>query len=368
MRVVLIFSFLSLSLFSLQVPLSLISQKMDYLLLHRLSLLPKCTPNWAEWTQLANTAESLQTVPDKDRVHIAVVGKYTGLQDSYLSLIKAIEHAAIALRVSVKVDWIESTDLESSEPSSSDPSSSSSSSSSHVGERDDSAYSKAMKLLLGAHGILVPGGFGDRGISGKILAINHARTRSIPFFGICLGMQVAVIEFARNVLGISKANSEEFDKSAEEKVVVYMPEISKTQMGGTMRLGRRTTHFVEKYRRISKVQALYKQSAGTASVFGISIREDMRGDVISVDERHRHRYEVNPHYVPQLEEGGLLFVGMDDKKERMEVVEIADHPFFVGVQYHPEFQSRPQWPSPPFLGFIQAADVFARRVKEGEAE
>ena len=211
--------------------------------------------------------------------------------------------------------------------------------------------------------MLVPGGFGDRGIAGKILAIHHARTNLIPYFGICLGMQVAVMEYARNVLGICKATSEEFDASAEDKVVIFMPEISKSQMGGNMRLGKRTTHFVEKYRSISKVQKLYKQSVGAAAKYGISIVEDENGDVISIDERHRHRYEVNPKYVSRLEEGGLLFVGMDEQKERMEVVEIPEHPFFIGVQYHPEFQSRPQWPSPPFIGFIRAADSFAKKQR-----
>ena len=217
--------------------------------------------------------------------------------------------------------------------------------------------------MKNAHAILVPGGFGDRGIEGKIKAINFARVNRIPYFGICLGMQMAVIEYTRNVLGLSNANSEEFSPDCEPKAVVFMPEISKEQMGGTMRLGRRTTLFVEKHRKDSVVRKLYQEGMmRNYKDYGIRISADSEGLVSGVDERHRHRYEVNPKLVEELEEAGMAFVGMDVDGERMEVIELSgeDHPYFVGVQYHPEFQSRLQWPSPPFVGFIRAAAVQAK--------
>mmetsp|Transcript_200 Transcript_200/g.306 ORF Transcript_200/g.306 Transcript_200/m.306 type:complete len:561 (+) Transcript_200:146-1828(+) len=322
-----------------RVPLSLIAQKMDYLLLHRLSKLPKQTPDWTEWTQLADVVDSLRSCGDL-RVRIAVVGKYTGLQDSYLSLIKALEHSSFSEKVPMKIEWIESGDLESVETS--------------------ETYQTAMNTLCQSHAILVPGGFGDRGIEGKVKAINYARTKNVPFLGICLGMQVAVIEFARSILGIEDANSEEFVPECPNKAIVFMPEITKERLGGTMRLGRRTTHFVEKHRGQSKLQKLYKESTRNCLDYGIIISENDDGEVISVDERHRHRYEVNPELVSQLEEHGMSFVGMDDQCQRMEMIEIFSHPYFVGVQYHPEFQSRPQWASPPFVGFIRAAEAFMK--------
>jgi CTP synthase len=348
-----------------RVPLSLVAQRMDYLILHRLSRLPKCTPTWTEWSQLADIADQLQNAPS--RVRIAIVGKYTGLQDSYLSIIKAIEHASIAERVPIKIDWIESTDLEITPPQ---PPNIASRVGSFISPppappKGPTPHESAMELLRHADGILVPGGFGDRGIEGMISAIHHARVKSVPFFGICLGMQVAVLEYARNVLQLSKANSEEFDADCEHNVVIFMPEISKFYMGGTMRLGKRTTYFVEKHLRQSQVQKLYGEHHAVAGLYGIKIELNDEKEVLSVDERHRHRYEVNPKYVQQLEDAGLRFVGMDEKKERMEVCELFEHPFYVGVQYHPEFQSRPQWPSPPFMGFVRRSDEhFKRRASE----
>ncbi len=182
---------------------------------------------------------------------------------------------------------------------------------------------------------MVPGGFGDRGIEGKILACNYARTHNIPYLGICLGLQIAVIEICRNVLGWNDANSAEFSESASPQVIVYMPEISKTQMGGTMRLGKRTTVFRDKHSVICK---LY-------------------GGVERVDERHRHRYEVNPELAPEIEaKSHLRFVAQDETGKRMEIIEMGGgHPYFVGVQYHPEFLTRPMKPSPPFHGLLLAA-------------
>jgi CTP synthase len=242
-------------------------------------------------------------------IHIAVVGKYTGLVDSYLSVIKALQHASFEVGRKLVIDWIEATDLEKS--------------------NDNSAW----KSLRSADGVLVPGGFGDRGIEGKILAANYARTTNKPYLGVCLGLQVAVVEFCRNVLGWEGANSTEFDEQTPHPVVVFMPEISKSHLGGTMRLGSRPTIFqVEN----SHIRTLY-------------------GDSLHVDERHRHRYEVNPDCVDAIESKGLKFVGKDETGQRCEIFELEDHPYFVGTQYHPEFKTRPNRPSPPFLGLLEAA-------------
>lgn len=180
--------------------------------------------------------------------------------------------------------------------------------------------------------MLVPGGFGYRGIEGKIRACQWARENKKPFLGICLGLQVAVIEFARNVLGLTDANSTEMDSDTKNPLVIDMPEHHTGWMGGTMRLGKRTTVFK-----------------------GDSVIRKLYGNPESVDERHRHRYEVNPSYVEQLESKGLKFVGQDTEKERMEIFELENHPYYVATQYHPEYLSRPLKPSPPFLGFILAS-------------
>jgi len=201
-------------------------------------------------------------------------------------------------------------------------------------------YHEAWQHLCSVDGVLVPGGFGDRGIEGMIKACHWARTEKKAFLGVCLGMQCAVIELCRSVLGLSKANSGEFDKKTEHKVVIDMPEHTTGKMGGTMRLGLRRTVFVEDCK--SVLQKLY-------------------GGVPAVEERHRHRYEVNPEYVSRIEDKGLKFVGQAvphdeyDKETRMEICELNDHPYFVGVQFHPEYISQPLKPSPPYLGLILAA-------------
>ncbi|KAG0454856.1 hypothetical protein HPP92_024148 [Vanilla planifolia] len=200
-------------------------------------------------------------------------------------------------------------------------------------EESPDVYDAAWSLLKGADGILVPGGFGARGIQGKILAAKYARENNIPFLGVCLGMQIAVIEFARNVMNLHDANSTEFDANTRNPCVVFMPEGSKTHMGGTMRLGLRRTYFIVKDCKSAK---LY-------------------GNVKYVDERHRHRYEVNPDWVAKLEKSGLSFVGKDESGRRMEVLELPMHPYYIGVQFHPEFKSRPAKPSPAFIGLIAAS-------------
>ncbi|KAL6618747.1 hypothetical protein ACP70R_033886 [Stipagrostis hirtigluma subsp. patula] len=259
-------------------------------------------PKLAEWTERASKFDKLKTP-----VRIAMVGKYTGLSDSYLSVLKALLHASVALERKLVVDWVPSCDLEDS-----------------AEKETPEAFEKAWDLLKGADGVLVPGGFGDRGVQGKILAAQYARENNVPYLGICLGMQIAVIEFARSVMKLHGANSTEFDPDTKTPCVIFMPEGSKTHMGATMRLGSRRTFF-------------------------------QYGNASYIDERHRHRYEVNPDMVPEFEKAGLSFVGRDESGERMEIIELPTHRFFIGAQFHPEFKSRPGKPSPLFLGLVAAA-------------
>ncbi|KMU86859.1 CTP synthase [Coccidioides immitis H538.4] len=251
---------------------------------------------------------------------VALVGKYTSLHDSYLSVIKSLEHSAMACGRKLNLVWVDASHLEKSTASES-----------------PELYHKAWHEVCTADGILVPGGFGTRGTEGMIAAANWARTKPKPYLGVCLGMQIAVIEYARNVCKLPNAGSVELGgEGVDDPVVIYMPEIDKVNLGGTMRLGLRPTIFQEGTE-WSKLRALY----------GVSNE--------SIDERHRHRYEVNPEYVQCLSETGLNFIGKDDKGERMEILELKDHPWFVGVQFHPEYLSRVLSPSKPYLGFVAAS-------------
>ena len=261
-----------------------------------------------EWKAMAYHLDTLT-----EEVHIAMVGKYTDLSDAYLSVIKSLQHAAMAVDRKLVIDWIEASHLEDG--------------------WDGEEHNTAWKALREADGVLVPGGFGDRGVEGKIKAAHYARTEDVPYLGICLGLQIATIEFCRNVLGMKGANSTEFEDNPEHAAVVFMPEISKTHLGGTMRLGSRPTLWQHDG---STIRALY-------------------GPGDAVDERHRHRYEVNPDLIERIEEAGLVFVGKDESGQRCEIFELNDHPYYVGVQFHPEFKSRPGRPSPPFLGLLKAA-------------
>ncbi|GBE87448.1 CTP synthase [Sparassis latifolia] len=254
-----------------------------------------------------------------DEVTIVLVGKYTDLQDSYMSVSKSLEHSAFRCNRKLTLKWVDSSDLEP-EMQNSNP----------------ARYHDAWRALVSAGGILVPGGFGVRGTEGMLMAIKWAREQKIPFLGICFGFQLAVIEFARNVCGLPTATSMEFDKDTPHPLIIFMPEISKTHLGGTMRLGLRPTVFDQESEKWSKVRKLY-------------------GGAGKIWERHRHRYEVNPAYIEKLTESGLAFVGKDEKGERMQVLELPDHPYFVAFQAHPEFCTRPLNPSPPFLGFVAAA-------------
>jgi len=248
-----------------------------------------------------------------------MVGKYTDLTDAYLSVIKSLEHASAFVNEKVEIKWIEASHLQEN-------------------HQNESEKKEAWETLKSVNGILVPGGFGDRGIEGKILACKYSRENKIPYFGICLGLQIAVIEYSRNVLGITGANSEEFDPNSKDPVVVFMPEIDKYRYGGTMRLGKRMTYFKDTE---SLSSILYRR------IWGIQDN--------NIWERHRHRYEVNPKYVERIQDAGLKFVAQDNSGNRQEIIELVGHPFFLGVQYHPEFKSRPNKPSPPFVGFLLAA-------------
>ena len=297
-----------------QVPIMLEEQGVTELLAKTLSFdIPKKRPFLKEWKEMADHVDTLENA---EEVHIAVAGKYTDLSDSYLSVIKALQHASFSVNRKLVIDWIESSDLDDDAKDSSPES-----------------HAKAWDLLKEADGILVPGGFGIRGIEGKIKAAEHARLEKVPYLGVCLGLQVATIEFCRNVLGLNAANSTEFDEETPNPAVVFMPEISKTHMGGTMRLGTKPTPFLVED---CKIRRLY-------------------GDVEHVDERHRHRYEVNPELIEEIEDQGLIYVGKDETGERCEIMELDGHPYYVGTQFHPEFKSRPGRPSPPFLGLLMAA-------------
>ncbi|XP_031288035.1 CTP synthase-like isoform X2 [Pistacia vera] len=294
------------------IPLLLRSQNAHHSILQQLNLLSIAAPSDLQaWTKMAETYDNIT-----NSVRIAMVGKYVGLTDSYLSVVKALLHACIACSLKPSIDWIAASDLE-----------------------DDSAnltpeaHAAAWETLRNAECVLVPGGFGDRGVKGMILAAKYARENNVPYLGICLGMQISVIEFARSVLGLERANSSEFDTESPDNVVIFMPEGSRTHMGSTMRLGSRKTIFQTHDCLSSKLYCNPKY----------------------VDERHRHRYEVNPEVIGALEEAGLKFVGKDETGKRMEILELPGHPYYVGSQFHPEFKSRPGRPSPMFLGLILAA-------------
>jgi len=245
----------------------------------------------------------------REEVIIGIVGKYTALSDSYISIEEAFNHAGAALGVRVCIKWIEAEDLEES-----------------------------LSMLDQLHGILVPGGFGMRGTEGKIAAIKYARENSIPFLGICFGFQLAVVEYAQNILGL-KANSIEIDTKTQHPVIIILPEQENVEnMGGTMRLGS---------------YDIAIQSGTVAHKLY---------EATTIFERHRHRYEVNPDYIQRLEDAGLIFSGVSPDKIRMEIAEIFDHPFYIASQFHPEFKSRPLHPSPLFYGFVKSA-FETKRIK-----
>ncbi len=261
----------------------------------------RVSPKLGKWKKLVNSMNN-----PKRKVRIAIAGKYTELQDSYASVVEAINHAAAHLGIGVELKWIETTKLDK--------------------ERNISKYLKDVQ------GVIVPGGFGSRGIEGKIKVINYVRTRRIPFLGLCLGLQLAVIEYARNVCKL-KANSTEFDKNTKHNVIDLLDEQRNVvKKGGTMRLG--------------LYKAVLKKGTLVHSLYGKRI----------VYERHRHRYEVNPEYIELLEKNGLIISGLSPDRKLVEFIELpqSKHPFFVATQAHPELRSRLEKPSPLFMGFLRS--------------
>ncbi|AAS54171.1 AGL320Cp [Eremothecium gossypii ATCC 10895] len=306
------------------VPLLLLEQRMIDYLGQRLKLsdIKLGAEDKERGARLLDRWRHLTTAIDEsfEVVQIALVGKYTHLKDSYLSVIKALEHSSMRCKRKLEIVWVEASDLEP-----------------EMSASDKEKFQQAWKSLSSSDGILVPGGFGTRGTEGMILAAKWARENKIPYLGVCLGLQVATIEFARHVLGIADATSSEFypEVAEDKQVVVYMPEIDKQNMGGTMRLGLRPTIFQEDT--------------------DWSIIRKLYGSASSVEERHRHRYEINPKMVQKLEEHGLKFVGRDETGTRCEILELVDHPYYVATQYHPEYMSKVLDPSQPFLGLVAAA-------------
>lgn len=267
-------------------------------------------PDLGEWSQWVEAVKRNHTNAEKT-VQIAIGGKYTALEDSYASLVESLEHAGAHLGARVEVKWIETSSIEK-------------------GETDPA------QALAGLDGLIIPGGFGSRGIEGKIKLIQHARESGLPFLGICYGMQLAVVEYARNVCGLEGANSEEVESpenAVPHKVICYLPgQKAITRKGGTMRLG---GHDVE-----------VKKGSRASKVYGNSVR---------IRERFRHRYEVNPEYIERLEAKGIVFSGKAPGVPIMQLVELPDHPYFLACQFHPELTSNLLRPAPLFKGLVEAA-------------
>ncbi|MDO4562648.1 MAG: CTP synthase [Clostridia bacterium] len=283
------------------VPLALEQEGLASVVCRRLGI-EDCEPDLAEWREMVDVIKGLGSAK---HVKIALVGKYVSLHDAYLSVAEALRHGGIANNLKVDIEWIDSETL-----------------------TDENAG----EILKDVDGILVPGGFGDRGIEGKISAARFARENNIPFFGICLGMQMAVVEFARNVLGYKDADSSEFNPKSRHCVIHIMPDQKDIEnMGGTLRLGLYPCVLSEN----TKIADIYSEAL--------------------VYERHRHRYEFNNEYREKLAKAGLRLGGLSPDNRLVETVEIDSHPWFIGVQFHPEFKSRPNKAHPLFRSFIEAA-------------
>jgi len=287
-----------------EIPLLLEKAKVADFLMERLHIKPSKIPNWTGWERLVS-----ETKREKPVVTVALVGKYVELHDAYISVRESLKHAALSLGVDLNLEWVHSADLEKG---------------------------RCQEVLEHADGIIVPGGFGSRGIEGKIMAAKFARSNKVPYFGLCLGMQMMVIEFGRYILGTDDVNSSEFDRATPNPVIDLMPDQQGiTEKGGTMRLG------------------LYPCVLQPGTIARKAYNKKQ------VDERHRHRFEFNNNYRNLFTEKGMRFSGLSPDGRLVEIVEIADHPFMLGTQFHPEFLSRPTRPHPLFLAFVRAACIKA---------
>ena len=292
-----------------EVPLLLREENLDTLVCQRLGL-PDVESRLPEWERIVEIQKAI-----KEKVKIAIVGKYTELHDAYLSICESLTHAGIANYLDVEVLWVNAVELEE--------------------EKDIS------RVLGEADGVIVPGGFGERGIEGKIKAIQYCRENKVPFFGICLGMQLAVIEFARNVLGHREANSTEFCSDTPYPFIDLMPEQKNiTNMGGTMRLG--------------QYKCAINKDTFAYAAYG---QEE-------ISERHRHRYEFNNIYFEEITKAGMRVAGVNPDHGLVEIIELSDHPWFVGVQFHPEFKSRPIRSHPLFRELVAAAKRYSDARKD----
>lgn len=283
-----------------RIPINFYNQKMDEVVLNQFKMdIPKS--NIKPWKDLVETVENL-----KEDIEVSLVGKYVELHDAYLSVMESLKHAGYKYKKNVIINWVDSEKLENPE-------------------------ANFDEIFKNSKGIIVPGGFGDRGVEGMIKAVTYARTKKIPYLGLCLGMQVAVIEFARNVCGLEDATSTELNPLTKNPVIDLMADQkSVINMGGTLRLGNYKCHILKD----TLCYKVYKQE-----------------DIV---ERHRHRYEFNNNYKELLESKGLVFSGYNEEANLMEIIELPDHPYFIASQFHPEFKSRPNRPHPLFDNFIAA--------------
>ena len=288
-----------------EVPLLLAKEGLDEVVCRKLGLITH-QPDLREWSAMVKREKSASR-----QVTIALVGKYTQLHDAYLSVVESLHHAGTANDAVVDIRWVDSETL----------------------------TPENLDTVLGdVSGVLVPGGFGDRGVEGMILACRYAREHGVPYLGICLGMQMAVVEFARDVLGWKDADSAEFSETTAHPVIALMPDqVNVTEKGGTMRLG--------------KYPCVLKEGSRSRALYGMA----------EISERHRHRFEFNNDYRTQMEQAGLVLAGLSPDERLVEIVELPDHPWFVGAQFHPEFKSRPDHAHPLFYGFVEAA---LKRQKE----
>ena len=282
-----------------EVPLLMAEEGLDEAVCRKLGLITH-QPDLREWTAMVKREKAARR-----RVRIALVGKYTQLHDAYLSVVESLNHAGTANDAVVEIRWVDSGAV---------------------------TAENAAEVLAGCSGVLVPGGFGGRGVEGMIAAIQYARENRIPYFGICLGMQMAVVEFARHLLGWEGANSTEFDPGTKHPVIDLMPDqVTVTDKGGTMRLGR--------------YPCVLAEGTRSRGLYGAA----------EISERHRHRYEFSNAFREELQAAGLTLAGTSPDGRLVEIVELADHPWFVAAQFHPEFKSRPDRPHPLFCGFVKAA-------------